>query len=56
MSHTKSHSKAHRGGDEEPTQAYYKYVEELDEVTTKVGLFTCPRSRGLFTIHFLIVG
>jgi hypothetical protein len=37
------HSKAHCGGDEEPTlpaggqaQAYSKYVEERDEETTKV--------------------
>jgi len=25
-----------RGGSEEPTQAYYKYVEERDAATTKV--------------------
>ena len=25
-----------RGGSEEPTQAYYKYVEESDAATTKV--------------------
>jgi hypothetical protein len=25
-----------RGGSEEPTQAYYKYVKESDEETTKV--------------------
>jgi hypothetical protein len=25
-----------RGGSEEPTQAYYKYVEESDVATTKV--------------------
>jgi hypothetical protein len=37
MSHTKLYSKAHRGGDEEPTQAYNKYVEERDEETTKVS-------------------
>ena len=33
----KLHPKAHRGGDEEPTQAHYKYVEERDEETTKVS-------------------
>jgi hypothetical protein len=31
------HLKAHRGGNEEPTQAYTKYVEERDEETTKVS-------------------
>ena len=34
--HTESHSKAHRGGDEEPTKAYFPYVEESDEETTKM--------------------
>jgi hypothetical protein len=32
----KLHSKIERDGDEEPTQAYYKYVEECDEETTKL--------------------
>jgi hypothetical protein len=37
MHHAKLYSKAHRGGDEKPTQAYIKYVEESDEETTKVS-------------------
>jgi len=34
--YTNLHSCGDRGGSEEPTQAYYKYVEESDVATTKV--------------------
>jgi hypothetical protein len=35
--YAESQSFGHRGGDEEPTQAYSQYVKESDEETTMRG-------------------
>jgi hypothetical protein len=41
----KLYSKADRGGDEKPTQAYYQYVEERAEDTRKRGTGTTKVGR-----------